>query len=149
MAKKFRYRGEVYETVNGASLGELRVAERHLQTDFGKFTTIDSAMVGFYVSVRRGQIAAGRTPLVTWDEIENSTLDEFEDVSEPEPTQLPYDVEPPESEWPLDPTDAGTRTGHPGEYDQPPLLQVENAWTTPGTSFSGSSPNSSAGHLLP
>lgn len=148
MAKRFRYRGEVYDVVKGATLGELRTAERHLQTNFSDFTTIDASMTGYYVSIRRGQLANGITPLVTMDELMECTLADFEtieDTAEPLPPAAP---EVPESEWPLDPKDDATPTEVPVGYDPPPST-MEKAWTTPVTSSSGSSPRYSVGHLLP
>jgi hypothetical protein len=147
MAKKFRYRGEVYETIKGATLGELRVAERHLQVNFDQFTTMDSAVVGFYVSIRRGQLAAGRTPLVTMDEVMECTLEDFEDVPDTAEPLPPAEPELPESEWPLDPKGGATLTDPPagsGPSQRPEWAQ-ESGSTTPDTSISGTSPSISAG----
>lgn len=144
MAKKFRYRGEVYETVKGATLGELRVAERHLQTNFNDFTTVDSALVGYYVSIRRGQLAAGRTPLVTMDELMEATLDDFDDVPDTAERLPPAEPELPESEWPLDPKGGATPTDPPAGSDLSRRPE-ESGSTTLGMTTSGISPSTSVG----
>lgn len=147
MAKKFRYRGEVYELVQGAKIKEFRTAEAYFNKPFDKFDRLEATVIGWWVAVRRGQIAAGRTPLVTIEEIDESEFDDFEDMPDPAEQLPPAEPELPESEWPLDPKGGATLTDPPAGSDlsQRPEWAQESDSMTPATPISGISPSTSAG----
>lgn len=150
--KRFRWKGSEYQTLSTQpTLGELRYVERETGLDYSDWTQMTAAAAGYFFAIRRGQLAAGETPLVTWAEIENATLDDFEDVKDPEPLPAPeppqIEVLPPESEWAVDPTVAGipmapSVESGPHQYSNPAPV---TPWMTEGGNFSGNSPSYSGG----
>lgn len=103
----FRYKGHEYEYALKPTLGEMVYVEKKIGADIEDMTGMARVLVGYFIAVRRGDMAAGRD-LTGWETIANSTMDDFDDIVPP-PADEPV-AELPESEWPLDPKDDGIQT---------------------------------------
>lgn len=97
MASRFRWRGDVYETVTDATYGELMACERWLEQPAELWSGVTAAMVAQFISIRRGQLAAGR-PLIGLTEFRDSVgPNSITDVWDEMPAApAPEDVEVPD-----------------------------------------------------
>lgn len=131
---QFRFKDAVYDYVEVAAMGEIAYVENQLKKSMVDWYRTEAVMASWFISIRRAQLAAGE-PLMKWPDMLAASYDDVDDIvpeatTEPEPGP----DELPESEWPLDPTDAGTRTGHPAESGQmdpfaPPYSQRSGSTT--------------------
>lgn len=109
---QFTFDGNTYDFMKRPTLGEMAAAERALGVDGNDFTQMENVLVGYWLAIRRGQLGRGvRGPdLITIEEVASRNIGEFMDVELPSAPVAQDETEPPESEWPLDPTDAGAGT---------------------------------------
>lgn len=114
----FRFNNHEYEYVKKPTLGEMAYVERKVGADIDEMSGMARVLVGYFIAIRRGDMAAGRDELTSWETVASSTMDDFDDI-EPPPADEPV-VEPPESEWPLDPKDDVIQMVAPSEFVQPP-----------------------------
>lgn len=129
----FVFRGQHYETVSSPRMGEIAVIERKLGRSMSDWYGMEQTMFGLYCSVRRAQLANGETPLMSWDDVENAEIGEWDYIEDPAPA--PAAVEVPEDQWPIDPKDAATPTVPHAASDQPEQ-PPHSPWMTdygPGT----------------
>lgn len=106
---EFTWRGDTYEYVTNPLLVEIMYVERKLGMEGEEFTQTENTIVTWFISIKR------RRPTTTWEEVVNSTQDEFTNLvpvlsTEQEPTA--------EEDLPLDPTAAGTLTDPPSGSGQ-------------------------------
>lgn len=108
---RFTWHGDTYEYVTKPMLSEIMYVERKLGMPGGEFTSSETLVTTWFMSVKRVR------PTTTWEEIVNSYQGDFEDVEEPLSPEA--DTEPAEEDLPLDPTGAGTQTEPPSESGRP------------------------------
>lgn len=113
---QFTFKGKVYDYVENATIGELAYVENRVGKSITDFYRAEASASGWFISIRRGQLGAGE-PLLSWDEMLNTTQADFEDVA-PTPTAVEPETELPEDQWPLDPKDDGTPTDPPFASDR-------------------------------
>jgi hypothetical protein len=109
----FIWRGDTYEYVEKPMLSEMLYVERKFGMLGADMTSSETIVATWFMSIKR------KSPGVTWEDVMNSTQEDFQDVPEPEIGEPEPEV--PEHEWPMDPTDAGTPTEHPSVSGLPEL----------------------------
>lgn len=75
--KAYIYKGVTYPAVPKPMLAELRAAEKHFEADSVKFTAIEQIFSAIWIAAKRVKPGA-----VTWEEIDQSTEDDFDFVQE-------------------------------------------------------------------
>ena len=143
-ATQFTYKGTVYDLPDHPTMGEMAFMERACGYGIDDMVPMERTMSGILMAIRRGQLAAGVTPLMSWAEVLEIGIDEWDYVKNDVPEPPAPAAELPESEWPLDPKDDETRTGPYAEYGPRPPLEP-NPWTIDYGADTSNSPTPTTG----